>query len=353
MTNPVVGVTALQAGWNPSPGVSVARSLHLARTNEMKIIGIDYDTFCTGLYLDIFDESYLLPPISKPDPLLETLSKIQAKTGLNVIIPNLDIEQKVYSRLQPELKEIGIHLLIPNEEVINLRSKLLITTFARKHNFLAPSTFALNSYEDLSCLPEEMNYPLIVKGHFCDAYPVISSEEAGVYISKLEEIWGWPVLIQDYIDGEEYCVAGLSDYDSKIIGVVAMKKFGLTDKGKVWAGVTVAEPELLGLTEKFIKEIDWVGPLEIDFVRDKNSLEFYIIDVNPRFPSWIYLAAKAGQNLPLAAVHLALGERVDRFSEYETGLMFVRSAEDLVFDIETFTKFMAEEEDSNELYRRV
>ncbi|MBU1488008.1 hypothetical protein KKH56_08195 [bacterium] len=98
---------------------------------------------------------------------------------------------------------------------------------------------------------------------------------------------------------------------------------------------------------------DWVGPLEIDFVRDKNSLEFYIIDVNPRFPSWIYLAAKAGQNLPLAAVHLALGERVDRFSEYETGLMFVRSAEDLVFDIETFTKFMAEEEDSNELYRRV
>ena len=40
-------------------------------------------------------------------------------------------------------------------------------------------------------------------------------------------------------------------------------------------------------------------------------------------------------------------------SGYETGLLFVRSAEDLVFDIETFTKFMAEEEGSNELHRRV
>ena len=248
---------------------------------------------------------------------------------------------------------MGIHLLISNEEVINLRSKLFISTFAREHNFLVPSTFTLNSYEDFSCLPEEMSYPLIIKGHFCDAYPVSSSEEAVVYISKLKEIWGWPVLIQDYIDGEEYSVAGLSDHCSEIMGVVAMKKFGLTDKGKVWAGVTVAEPELLSLTERFIKEIGWVGPLEIDFMRDKTSLEFYIIDVNPRFPSWIYLAAKAGQNLPLTAVHLALGKEIDKFSRYETGLMFVRSAEDLVFDIETFTKFMAEEEDSNELYRRV
>jgi carbamoyl-phosphate synthase large subunit len=248
---------------------------------------------------------------------------------------------------------MGIHLLIPNEEVINLRSKLMISTFAREHNFLVPATFILNSYEDLSSLPKEMDYPLIVKGHFCDAYPVSSIEEAVVYISKLEEIWGWPVLVQDYIDGEEYCVAGLSDYDSEVIGVVGIKKFGLTDKGKIWAGVTVAEPELLNLTERFIKEIGWIGPLEIDFIRDKNSLEFYIIDVNPRFPSWVYLATEAGQNLPLAAVHLALGERVDKFSGYETGLMFVRSAEDLVFDVERFTRFMTEEEDSNELYRRL
>ncbi len=353
MTNRVVGVTGLQAGWSPSPGVSVAHSLHLARTNGMKIIGIDYHIFCTGLYLGIFDESHLLPPLSKPEFLLKTLSRIQGKTGLNVIIPNLDTEQEVYSRLQLKLKEKGIHLLIPNEKVIKLRSKLLISTFARKHNFLVPSTFPLNSHEDLSCLPQETSYPLIIKGHFCDAYPVASLEEAVVYISKLEKMWGWPVLIQNYIDGEEYSVVGLSDYDSKTVGVVAMKKFGLTDKGKVWAGVTVAEPELLNLTEEFMKEIGWVGPLEIDFIRDKDSLEFYIIDVNPRFPSWIYLAAEAGQNLPLAAVRLALGEKIDKFSGYETGLMFVRSAEDLVFDIETFTRFMAEEEDSNELYRGV
>jgi hypothetical protein len=46
MTNPVVGITALQAGWNPSPEVSVACSLHSAKRDGMKIIGIDYDTFC-------------------------------------------------------------------------------------------------------------------------------------------------------------------------------------------------------------------------------------------------------------------------------------------------------------------
>lgn len=356
MTDFVVGVTALQAGWNPSPGVSVARSLHLAKSDgiNLKLIGIDYDAFCTGLYLTkIFDESYLLPPISKPERLVEKLIRIHEKTGLNVIIPNLDVEQEVYSHLQPKLRELGIDMLVSSPKAIKMRSKITIADFARRYGFAVPTTGVLNSRNDLKTFKNNMTYPLVIKGHFCDAYPVRSFGEAAVYISKLEEIWGWPIVVQDYIDGEEYCVTAVSDPNSEVVGAVALKKFGMTDKGKVWAGATVAEPKLLDLTKDFISKLGWIGPIEIDFIRDTDSRQFYIIDVNPRFPSWVYLATAAGQNLPLLTVKLALGKRVDTLTNYETGLMFAQSVEDVILDVGAFTQFMAEEEESYEQYRRI
>ncbi|MCA1850662.1 MAG: ATP-grasp domain-containing protein, partial [Acidobacteria bacterium] len=57
--------------------------------------------------------------------------------------------------------------------------------------------------------------------------------------------------------------------------------------------------------------------------------EFYLVEVNPRFPSWIHLAVAAGQNLPWAAVRLALGEEVKPFAGYQVGLMSLRVSMDV------------------------
>jgi carbamoyl-phosphate synthase large subunit len=62
----------------------------------------------------------------------------------------------------------------------------------------------------------------------------------------------------------------------------------------------------------------------------------YIMEVNPRFPAWIYLTAAAGQNQPASLVKMAMGEKVEPFKTYEVGKIFIRYAWDLITDISEF-----------------
>ena len=62
----------------------------------------------------------------------------------------------------------------------------------------------------------------------------------------------------------------------------------------------------------------------------------YIMEVNPRFPAWIYLTAAAGQNQPASLVKMALGEKVEPFTSYEVGKIFIRYSWDLITDVSEF-----------------
>jgi len=342
----VIGITGLQSGASPSAGIGVARCLRLAGDDSIKLVALEYEPLAAGFYLsDLFDWAFLTPPPSMPSLLLEKLVEVKAQTSLSCLIPNLDVEQEIYGAFQARLKAYGIHTLVATPSAVHKRSKLALGALADEHGFRVPRTEPVQCWEDVTRVLQDADFPLIVKGHFCDAYLVRSSEEALVFIAKLCAVWGWPVLIQEFVRGAEYCVAGLADHSSELIGAVAMMKFGLTEKGKAWSGVTVGEPHLLDLTRRFIQALRWAGPLEIDFIRCEETGQFYIIDVNPRFPAWIYLAAIAGQNLPLLAVYAALGKHVRKEETYRTGLLFARYAVDMTFDVSQLSKLIMEQEE--------
>jgi carbamoyl-phosphate synthase large subunit len=145
-----------------------------------------------------------------------------------------------------------------------------------------------------------------------------------------------PVIVQRFIDGEEYDVAALGDGRGGTVGAVPMRKMMLTDKGKGWAGVTVADPELLATTEQVIGALRWRGGIEVECMRERKSGTVYVAELNPRFPAWVYLAVGAGQNLPYACVRLALGEQVEPLPPYRVGTQFVRISLDQISDLSTY-----------------
>jgi carbamoyl-phosphate synthase large subunit len=69
--------------------------------------------------------------------------------------------------------------------------------------------------------------------------------------------------------------------------------------------------------------------------------ELYIMEINPRFPAWIYLSAGAGQNQPAALVKMALGEKQAPFTSFDVGKMFIRYSWDLIVDVSRFQQFSA------------
>ena len=63
-----------------------------------------------------------------------------------------------------------------------------------------------------------------------------------------------------------------------------------------------------------------------------------MLEMNPRFPAWVYLAVGCGQNHPEALVKMALGEKVKPFEKYEIGKMFIRYSYDQIVNLSDFEK---------------
>jgi len=61
-----------------------------------------------------------------------------------------------------------------------------------------------------------------------------------------------------------------------------------------------------------------------------------LLEINPRIPAWVYLAVGAGQNIPEALVKLAMGKRIEPFTSYDVGKMFIRYAWDMIVDVKEY-----------------
>jgi len=331
-----VAVTGLNAMDDPVGGIPVTRSIKSAKEWGGKIIALTYDALDTGIYNSgLLDEVYLLPyPAEGENALLQRLKQILQKTSIDVIIPTIDSELVNISRLEPELKELGVNLLLSPEDKLRLNRKGQLGEFCQANGIRSPKTIPITESAELKKAAEELGLPMVVKGMVHDAALAYTADEALTHYQRISARWGLPLIAQEYIQGEEYTVVALTDREGNLIGAVQDKKLRVTEKGKTWAGMTVRDDELMAVAKGIIEKLNWVGPLELEFIKRNSSKEYYLFELNPRFPIACYLAARAGQNLPLAAIQLAMGEEVKPFTSYQAGIMFTRHAVDVISPIE-------------------
>ncbi|MBM3462116.1 MAG: hypothetical protein FJX76_08460 [Armatimonadetes bacterium] len=327
-----VAVTGLNATDNPAPGTGVIRSLR--EEMDCRVVGLAYDALDTAAYdSDLVDEVHLLPyPSAGQGAVLERLLQISERTPIDALIPTLDSELSNFVRLAPELERHGIRTLLPDLDALRMASKLELYNFCRRNGLRSPSTVVLQNQAQLGSLP--FAFPIAIKGVFHGAEIAHSLDEAVLAYEKVRSRWGAPLLAQQYVGGEEYDVLMLGDHQGAPVGCVPMRKLGITDKGKAWAGVTVRDPRLHEESLEIFRALRWRGPLELEFVREERTGKYHLIEINPRFPAWCYLSVGAGQNLPATLARLVLGEDVAPLPEARAGVTFVRHAVDLICPLE-------------------
>ncbi len=326
----IVGVSGINAMDNPGPGVGVARSLKADKDLAVKIVGLAYDALEPGNYLDwLFDKVFIMPyPSTGRDAFFERLDYIKQSFGLDFIIPNLDAELPLYTSYGPEIEELGIKTFVPSREQYRLRSKDRLPEVAKKINLAIPQTLVVNSSEALSQAIEEIGLPVMVKGAFYQAYRANTAQEAESYFQKLVKEWGYPVILQQVVSGEEMNVVGVGDSAGRNIGQVAIKKTSVTSLGKIWTGITVKNDLLLTASENFVREYRWPGPFELECIVDGDTV--YLIEINPRFPAWSYFATGVGINLPANLVRLAFDLPLTEVRPYEAGELFIRYTYEII-----------------------
>lgn len=335
-----VAVTALNAHDNPGPGVGVIRSLRESQSFRLKVIGLAYETMEPGAYMhDLVDVTYQIPyPSAGSEPLLERLLYIHSIEKMDVVIPNFDAELRNYTKISPELKQRGIATVLPTPNILSKLDKLHLFEFCQDHEIKTPKTRLLNSPDKIDEIEEDFEFPVFVKGTFYEAYKAYNKDQVKTYFAKLSAKWGLPVIIQESIDGTEINIAGLGDGKGNMLGAVPLRKLYITDRGKGWSGVVLSDPSLIEIAKKFVEITTWRGGFELEYIRTSDD-KLMLLEVNPRFPAWIYVATAAGQNLPEALLKLALKLPVSPYEKYEDGKMFIRYAWELVTDISEFQKF--------------
>lgn len=335
-----IALTGLNAIDSPGPGIAVIRGLREAESFDVRIVGLCYENLEPGIYMrDLVDKVYQIPyPSIGRETLLSRLQYIHHREQIDVIIPNFDAELYSFIRLAPTLRQMGIQSLLPTAEQFDARLKGNLDQFGEEHGVNVPKSLSVFNVEELETNLTEFDYPVMIKGKFYEAFVVHSLEQARAYFYKLSAKWGTPIILQQYVKGQEYNVTALGDGKGQLLGAVPMRKTYITETGKAWAGISIDDPQLLEMAKSIVEKTAWGGGLELELIKEDETNTTYLIEINPRFPAWIYLAVGCGQNHPEMLVRTAMGEQLEAFSDYAVGKMFIRYSYDMICDLADFQK---------------
>ena len=334
-----IGVTGLNNIDSPGSGIPVIRGIRESKVFDVRIIGLAYEHLEPGIYMsDLVDKTYMVPyPAEGKDVLFKRLQEIHRKEKIDAVIPNFDAELFSFIKLEKKLEEIGIKTFLPTIEQFEERNKSNLPAYGEKYEVNVPAGTEVFSISDLDNTLKSMNYPVMIKGKYYDAYPAYSLEQAANFFTKMSAKWGFPVIVQEFIRGTEVNVIALGDGKGNLIAAIPMRKQYITDKGKAWGGITIDDPLMLDLAKKIISQTKWKGGIELELIKSADN-KLFLLEINPRIPAWVYLAVGAGQNIPEALLKLTLGMEVTPFKRYDVGKMFVRYSYDMIIDLELFSR---------------
>ncbi len=336
MNTLVIGITGINASDNPAPGIGVAKSLKQAGDLDAYIVGLAYDAMEPGIYMDWYiDKAFMIPyPTAGCEALLARLLYIKQSNGLDVVVPTLDSEIPFYLRIRDRLTAHGIHTFLPTEEQFHLRDKQCLKAVGHYAGVETPEQIIVTTADELIAAGQRLGFPIMVKGDMYGAYRADTMSDALTGFSRVLAEWGGPVILQKVVQGTEMNLIGVGDGDGGAPGMVAIKKVSTTKLGKIWTGVTVDHPLMIKAARRFVEATHWCGAFELECI--VNGGRVFLIEVNPRFPAWVYFATGVGVNLPLILVRRAIGEVVDFCHDYQPGRLYVRYTNERVCDMSRF-----------------
>jgi carbamoyl-phosphate synthase large subunit len=332
-----VAVSGINAVDNPGPGTGIMKSLKESGL-DIRTIGLAYDALEPGIYMEeVTDKTYIMPyPSGDRESFIKRIQYIHSIEKLDVIISALDAELPIYMDIEKDLNDMGIKMLIPTKEMFKLRNKAELKKIAEDIGVKNPEYFVCTSYADLISALNYLGYPCMIKGPFYEAFKATSLVEAEGHFNKIANKWGYPIIVQKFVIGEEFDVIGCGDGKGEDLGVFAIRKMTTTSLGKVWNAVSIHNKELIDATKRLIKHLSWRGGLEFEVLVEQGTHDIYLIEINPRFPAWVYMATACGVNLPERMVNFLLGKNFEQHSNYDSGKMMIRYTTETVKDIKDF-----------------
>lgn len=195
---------------------------------------------------------------------------------------------------------------------------------AKGLNVKIPKTISLKNIKDLDKISKKLKYPVIIKPSHIeeDGYKpeYVFNEES--FIEKYKEYHSkskFPI-VQEIIIGQGAGVFVLCD-KGKPVQFFGHKRLLEQDPKGAGSAVCVSmeiPKKVKKDAEKMCKKLKWDGVIMFEYKIDKNSGEFFLIEINARFWGSLALALHAGINFPYLLYKMHSGEKIKESNWSET-----------------------------------
>ncbi|MDZ4690456.1 gamma-glutamyl-gamma-aminobutyrate hydrolase family protein [Terricaulis sp.] len=235
------------------------------------------------------------------------------------VFREIDLITRNRARFEPAIK-----IAAPNIKSIELVTpKHKLATLAEEFGLDVPETWRPESLEALRTRAPKLTYPRIVKPVDGAGGRGVSCAKTPTEIIEQAEALGFdePPLVQECIEGEDYCVAVLANA-GQVTAIMAYRNV-TTFPREAGAGAvreTVDAARFRAETEKLVAATNWNGVAEIDFRWSGDAKDApKLIEVNARFWAGIFHSIESGVDFPWLLYAQTVGLPVEEEPEAEVG----------------------------------
>ena len=278
-----------------------------------------------------------VPSIYSPD-YIDALKRIIKEYNVNAIISLNDLELPILSRNKIDLESLGAKVVISNEKTIDIAfDKWKTFSFFKSIDIDTPKTY-LTLTEAINAIKRsELSYPLIVKPRWGSAsigIDVVENEEELSVSHQLQHIkirksilkdasaedLEKSILIQEKIEGDEYGVDILNDFNGNHYGSFVRKKLTMRS-GETDKAISVIDSKFSHLARVIGENTKHIGNMDCDFFVCNDKI--YFLEMNPRFGGGYPFSHEAGINTP--AIYLSWLNNdmdVDKYNNFKPNVAF-------------------------------
>lgn len=313
----------------PPSSVACLRSLG---KRGIRTITLSEDESTPAFRSNYCDESVVVPsPYEDLEAYRDALLSIAMRPDVATIIPVRDVDVYVLARDKASFAE---HIETPwpdLETLTRVQDRVQLFDVAERAGVSAPETRLLEE-------GGRWDGEWIVKSRYCvlaDEYvdcpagrivdpPTTTYLRPGVEpdVGALRAKMGHDPLIQEYVPTpDEYGFFAIYDHGEALATFQHRQRRGYSYAGGPSAfRESVRIPDLEEAGRAVLDAVDWHGVAMVEFLRDEETGEFKLMEVNPRFWSSLPFSVQTGADFPYYYWLLAHDSTARIDHEYEAGI---------------------------------
>lgn len=256
----------------------------------------------------------------RDEDLYEHLLTTIRDYDINIVLPSVDPAIGVASRLK-EMVDKGVFIPISDTNVCDIMfDKRSSEKWFIENGIPIPKSYSIQ---------DTLSYPVFIKprnGSASKGLEIIHSEDEWEKVENKDNY-----VIQNYIQNKiEFTVDCYISQDGKVISVVPRERIAVAG-GEVISSQTLSDKQLDKVTRYVLSKGIFRGPVNIQYIKDKDSGEVYVMEINPRFGGGVITSIEAGANTPLFVLKEYLKQPLQECIDWKPGTLMTRYFKEVIF----------------------